>query len=67
MAEGKGEGSDLKRELEEVAFKREAEWILANWREVPLGEKTTAGAERLKEGIGVEVIIGGIRGIQEAT
>ena len=48
VVEGKGEGSDLKRELEEVAFKREAGGILVKWREVVLGEKTAGGAERLK-------------------
>ena len=69
MVEGTGEGSDLKRELEEGAMKREAGagGIPANWREVPLGEKTAAGTERLKGGIWEEVIQGETLGIGEAT
>ena len=34
VVEGKGEGNGLKRELEEVALKREEGEILATWREV---------------------------------
>ena len=66
VVEEKIQGSGLGRELEEVPFKREAGKSLVNWREVPLGEKTAAGIERLKEGILVEVIQGETLGIQGA-
>ena len=67
MVGGKGEESILTRGLEEVVLKREVGKIFAKWREVPPGEKTAAGTEKLKGGIWEEAIQGESQGIQGET
>ena len=67
MVEGKGEESNLTRGLEEVCLKKEVGEILVIWREVPPGQRTVAGTEKLRGGIWEEVFQGESRGIQEET
>ena len=65
--EEKGEESNLTRGLEEVGLKKEVGEILVIWREVPPGQRTVAGTEKLRGGIWEEVFQGESRGIQEET
>ena len=67
MVGGKGEESILTRGLEEVGLKKEVGEILVIWREVPPGQRTVAGTEKLRGGIWEEVFQGESRGIQEET